>query len=359
MGDDERLIPLVTSVNVACGAHAGDPLTIDRTIRTAVAHGVAVGAHPGLSGPRRLRATRSRHGARRTRGVARLSDRRGRGLRPGRRDAAAPRQAARRPLQPRRPRPGAWPRRSPGPSPGSPTSWSSSASPGSALLGAPRRTPASPRRPRPSPTVPTRPTGRFARDGCPGALLESPELRGGTGALDRPRRPRQSHDGQVVEVRADTICVHGDTPGRRRVRDGDPGGARGQRRDDRSARIMSEGLPTIEPLGDAALLVTFGDAIDLELNERAHGLAAAVEQLRRTDADARFGRAVPAYASVLVPFDPLAVDPDEARGRSPGCSASAPPGRARPRSAAARSRSRSTTAATTGPTSPTSPPSTT
>ncbi len=47
MGDDERLIPLVTSVNVACGAHAGDPLTIDRTVSTALAHGVAVGAHPG------------------------------------------------------------------------------------------------------------------------------------------------------------------------------------------------------------------------------------------------------------------------------------------------------------------------
>jgi UPF0271 protein len=47
MGDDERLIPLVTSVNVACGAHAGDPLTIDRTVRAAVANGVAVGAHPG------------------------------------------------------------------------------------------------------------------------------------------------------------------------------------------------------------------------------------------------------------------------------------------------------------------------
>jgi UPF0271 protein len=43
MGDDERLIPLVTSVNVACGAHAGDPLTIERTIRLAIDHGVAVG----------------------------------------------------------------------------------------------------------------------------------------------------------------------------------------------------------------------------------------------------------------------------------------------------------------------------
>jgi UPF0271 protein len=47
MGDDERVISLVTSVNVACGAHAGDPLTIDRTVRAAVANGVAVGAHPG------------------------------------------------------------------------------------------------------------------------------------------------------------------------------------------------------------------------------------------------------------------------------------------------------------------------
>jgi 5-oxoprolinase (ATP-hydrolysing) subunit A len=47
MGDDERLIPLVSSVNVACGAHAGDPLTIERTIRLAVEHRVAVGAHPG------------------------------------------------------------------------------------------------------------------------------------------------------------------------------------------------------------------------------------------------------------------------------------------------------------------------
>ncbi|HLQ49679.1 MAG TPA: 5-oxoprolinase subunit PxpA [Candidatus Dormibacteraeota bacterium] len=47
MGDDERLIPLVSSVNVACGTHAGDPLTIERTIRLAMDHGVAVGAHPG------------------------------------------------------------------------------------------------------------------------------------------------------------------------------------------------------------------------------------------------------------------------------------------------------------------------
>jgi UPF0271 protein len=47
IGSDEALIPLVTSVNVACGAHAGDPATILRTVALAGRHGVAVGAHPG------------------------------------------------------------------------------------------------------------------------------------------------------------------------------------------------------------------------------------------------------------------------------------------------------------------------
>lgn len=47
MGADDELIPLVSSVNVACGAHAGDPATILRTVELAAAHGVTVGAHPG------------------------------------------------------------------------------------------------------------------------------------------------------------------------------------------------------------------------------------------------------------------------------------------------------------------------
>jgi 5-oxoprolinase (ATP-hydrolysing) subunit A len=47
IGHDEELIPLVTSVNVACGFHAGDPLVIESTVRFAASAGVAVGAHPG------------------------------------------------------------------------------------------------------------------------------------------------------------------------------------------------------------------------------------------------------------------------------------------------------------------------
>lgn len=48
MGDDAAMFERVTTVNVAAGFHAGDPGTIRRTIELARAHGVAVGAHPGL-----------------------------------------------------------------------------------------------------------------------------------------------------------------------------------------------------------------------------------------------------------------------------------------------------------------------
>ena len=89
---------------------------------------------------------------------------------------------------------------------------------------------------------------------------------------------------------------------------------------------MSENAVRIEGLGDGALLVTLGNAIDVTLNARAHAIAAAVDRLRATDR--RFGRAVPAYASVLVPFDPVTVDPDEARDAVLRLLAELPPDRA-------------------------------
>lgn len=48
MGDDEGMMPFITTANVACGFHASDPLTMIGTCRRARAHGIAVGAHPGL-----------------------------------------------------------------------------------------------------------------------------------------------------------------------------------------------------------------------------------------------------------------------------------------------------------------------
>lgn len=53
LGDDDALLEVVTSANVACGFHAGDPATIDRTVRRAVERGVAIGAqvsYPDLVG---------------------------------------------------------------------------------------------------------------------------------------------------------------------------------------------------------------------------------------------------------------------------------------------------------------------
>jgi UPF0271 protein len=48
MGDDAAIMPLITSANIACGFHGGDPATIRRTVRLAVDNGVAIGAHPSL-----------------------------------------------------------------------------------------------------------------------------------------------------------------------------------------------------------------------------------------------------------------------------------------------------------------------
>jgi KipI family sensor histidine kinase inhibitor len=66
----------------------------------------------------------------------------------------------------------------------------------------------------------------------------------------------------------------------------------------------------IEAVGERAVLVTLGERLDPIVNAHARRLSAAFETHRLEDP--RFGRSVPAAASVLVPFDPLAVDPAEA-----------------------------------------------
>ena len=48
MGADEAVMPHISSANIACGAHAGDPAVMRRTVRLAREAGVAVGAHPGF-----------------------------------------------------------------------------------------------------------------------------------------------------------------------------------------------------------------------------------------------------------------------------------------------------------------------
>jgi UPF0271 protein len=48
VGDDEGVLPLVSSANIACGFHAGNPGLMRSTVQLARRHGVAIGAHPGF-----------------------------------------------------------------------------------------------------------------------------------------------------------------------------------------------------------------------------------------------------------------------------------------------------------------------
>jgi allophanate hydrolase subunit 1 len=77
----------------------------------------------------------------------------------------------------------------------------------------------------------------------------------------------------------------------------------------RKRTVSQDGIPKIVPLGDAALLVQFGDEIDLAINQRVHALDA---QLRK-NAIGGVIEMVPAYASLAVHYDPLALTCAEAK----------------------------------------------
>jgi UPF0271 protein len=48
IGNDEAVFPFITSSNIACGFHGGDPVHMEHTIGLAIKHGVQIGAHPGF-----------------------------------------------------------------------------------------------------------------------------------------------------------------------------------------------------------------------------------------------------------------------------------------------------------------------
>jgi 5-oxoprolinase (ATP-hydrolysing) subunit A len=48
IGMDSEVLPYITSANIACGFHAGDPLVMAKTVQESVKNGVSLGAHPGL-----------------------------------------------------------------------------------------------------------------------------------------------------------------------------------------------------------------------------------------------------------------------------------------------------------------------
>lgn len=48
IGNDDQVIPLITSANIACGYHASDPVVMDQTLSMAKEAGIRIGAHPGF-----------------------------------------------------------------------------------------------------------------------------------------------------------------------------------------------------------------------------------------------------------------------------------------------------------------------
>ncbi|MDQ3553697.1 MAG: 5-oxoprolinase subunit PxpB [Chloroflexota bacterium] len=67
-----------------------------------------------------------------------------------------------------------------------------------------------------------------------------------------------------------------------------------------------------EPFGDAAVLVTFGETIDRDVNRRVHTVARQLDAMPEGDKDFAFSRSVPAYSSLLIPFDRWEVSAHEA-----------------------------------------------
>ena len=48
LGQDGDLMKSISSANIACGWHAGDPMVMNRTVQMAATYGVGIGAHPGF-----------------------------------------------------------------------------------------------------------------------------------------------------------------------------------------------------------------------------------------------------------------------------------------------------------------------
>ncbi len=209
--DDRALFPFLTSVNVACGGHAGDGARWPKVVRDAAAFGLALGAHPSY--PDREHFGR-REMAMRPLELGRV------GAQPGGRvardrgccgRATGARQAPRRALQHRRARP---PHRSGRRARG----WRSRSDVAARRT---RRLAASRggagNRPRCRRRSVRRPTLRADGSLAPRAL-DRALIRDAEEAADQAERIVREHevvavDGTRVGVRADTLCIHGDTDG--------------------------------------------------------------------------------------------------------------------------------------------------
>lgn len=228
-GSDDRILARVTSANIACGGHAGDDATMRATVASAVRNGCAVGAHPGYEDPahfgrRRLDLPHDRVAelvraqVTRLNAVARQMGARLVHVKPhgalynaaaDDRDLSAAiargvRAAFGRPGDPEGPSAGGDPLPILVGLAGSPSLvvYAEHGFRIAAEAFADRR---------------YEPDGRLRSRALSGALLEAPEEAAAQAvAIVRDRRATAS-DGSIVTLRADTLCLHGDTPGAVRI----------------------------------------------------------------------------------------------------------------------------------------------
>ena len=176
------------------------------------------GRPAGLPGPARVRAASDAVRAARGRVDDPLPDRCARGVLPRARRGAPPREAARRALQPGRRATRSWPRRSPGPWPGSAARCRSTASPARHRWPRPPPTPACGSSPRRSPIVATSPTARSSRAPRPARSSRSQHEAAAQAVAIATDGAVAASDRSRVPIRAESICCHGDTPGPSRSR---------------------------------------------------------------------------------------------------------------------------------------------
>ena len=310
IGEDESLIPWVSSVNVAAGLHAGDPTTIARTIELAIRHGAAIGAHPGypdLAGfgrrpmalaPDEIEASvLYQVGA-----VAAFARAAGVELRHVKAHGALYNRAARdEPAAAAIARAVARFDRS----------LVLVGLAGSVQVAAGRAAGLSVAEEAFADRA-YEPDGSLRSRDLPGAVIEDPDAAAAQ-ALAIVRGSVIASDGSPLAVRADTICVHGDLPGAaaraRAVREALDARRHGGPPTRRRRRNVLMGGARILPFGDAAILVELEPRASIEAARRARALAAAITAA--PSGPSGLGTPVPAAASVLVPFDPAATDAEE------------------------------------------------
>ncbi len=166
------------------------------------------------------------------------------------------------------------------------------------------------------------PTARSSRARKPGAVIhDTPQVIERSVRLATEGR-RAAMTGEIVEMRADTLCLHGDTPDAVALATRAEGRARGSRRRPGAARRawqtgasdMSDARPRFLPAGDSALVVEFGDTIDPAINRA--GPRSRPWPSRRHARIPGVCDLVPTYRSLLVYYDPRRCTPSGLRGRS-------------------------------------------